>query len=526
MLKIGLRNRFLLYFLPLILGVLLQGGWCVWTFSTVHKHFSHLQEDATTNASAMLDLRKLLLSLEAGIREQKFDRKLIREKASQLNVLIESHAKHKHKSLNQQEQDAHKVLHHVIFATTLSQYLLEQSEHGWPTNKKDLVKISQAIKKELKHLENAIDKHLHLHLRQIDRTEAFIGQQYRHTLIVVALTGLAVILLTLLIVFLMMRSVLEPMKTLQEGTRQIGKGNLTHQVYINSGDEFEFLAKEFGKMAEQLAGYHDEFDLKVQERTEELLHANAELRKAEEQIRHLSQKLLTVQETERQHISLYLHDNVAQNLSSLKITGESLLQDAADATKGQLKGQLPSQEEIADWSKLLNHCIKTVRELSYNLRPPGLEQIGLPSAIADHCRDVEHTTGLAVQFTKAGVDALDFSFDVAINIYRLIQEALHNIDKHAQATTVIIRLIASYPNIILKIEDNGSGFDPEQGLRKALENKRFGLLGMEERVRMMQGTFKIRSAPQQGTKLLIEFPIPATQETGTTPTQTLTQGEL
>ncbi|MCI5128545.1 MAG: hypothetical protein D3907_08600, partial [Candidatus Electrothrix sp. AUS3] len=208
MLKIGLRNRFLLYFLPLILGVLLQGGWCVWTFSTVHNHFSHLQEDATTNASAMLDLRKLLLSLEAGIREQKFDRKLIREKASQLNVLIESHAKHKHKSLNQQEQDAHKVLHHVIFATTLSQYLLEQSEHGWPTNKKDLVKISQAIKKELKHLENAIDKHLHLHLRQIDRTEAFIGQQYRHTLIVVALTGLAVILLTLLIVFLMMRSVL------------------------------------------------------------------------------------------------------------------------------------------------------------------------------------------------------------------------------------------------------------------------------------------------------------------------------
>ncbi len=505
MLKIGLRNRFLLYFLPLLLGVLLQGGWCVWTFSTVHKHFTRLQQDATTNASAMLDLKKLLLSLETGIRKQQFDRELIREKATQLSMMIESHAKHKHKSLTQEEQDAHKVLHHVIFATTLSQYLLEQSEQGWPTHEEDLAKISEAIKEELRHLENAINKHLHLHMRQIDRTQAFIGQQYRHTLVVVALTGFAVILLTLVIVFLMMRSVLEPMKMLQEGTRQIGMGNLTHEVHINSGDEFEFLAKKFGTMAKQLAGYHDEFDIKVQERTEELLHANAELRKAEEQIRHLSQKLLTVQETERQQISLYLHDNVAQNLSSLKISGQSLLQDAT-------AGQLPSQEETADWAKLLNHCIKTVRELSYNLRPPGLEQIGLSSAIADHCRDFENKTGLAIQFTKAGVDTLDFSFDVAINIYRLLQEALNNIDKHAQATKISIRMIASHPNIILRIEDNGSGFDPEQGIRKALKNKRFGLLGMEERVRMIEGRFKILSAPDQGTKIIIEFPISAAQD--------------
>ena len=419
--------------------------------------------------------------------------------------MIETHAKHKHKSLTQEEQAAHKMLHHVIFATTLSQYLLEKSEKGWPTNEEDLAKISEAIKEELSHLENAIDKHLHLHLLQIDRTEVFIGQQYRHTLAVVALTGVAVILLTLIVVFLMMRSVLEPMKILQEGTRQIGMGNLSHQVHINSGDEFEFLAGEFGKMAEQLAGYHNEFDLKVQERTEELLHANAELRKAEEQVHNLSQKLLTVQETERQQISLYLHDNVAQNLSSLKITGESLLQDAA-------KGNLPGDEERADWAKLLNHCIKTVRELSYNLRPPGLEQIGLASAIADHCRDFEKKTGLSVQFTKAGVDSLDFPFDDAINIYRLVQEGLNNIEKHALATAIAIRLIASHPNIILRIEDNGCGFDPEQGVRKALENKRFGLLGMEERVRMMQGAFKILSAPQQGTKIIIEFPGPVTQE--------------
>lgn len=505
MLKIGLRKRFFLHFLPLILVILIQGGWCVWTFSTVHKHFTQLQQEAAINASAMLELKKLLLSLETGIRKQQFDRELIRKKATQLRAMIETHAKHKHKSLTPEEQAAHKMLHHAIFATTLSRYLLEQSEQGWPSDEAELEKISAAIREELAHLENAIDKHLHLHLMQIDRTEAFIGQQYRHALAVVALTGIAVFFLTLIVVFLMMRSVLGPVKILQEGTRQIGMGNLNHQVKINSGDEFEFLAEEFGKMAKQLAGYHNEFDLKVQERTEELLHANAELRKAEEQVHNLSQKLLTVQETERQQISLYLHDNVAQNLSSLKITGESLLQDA-------VQGDPPAPEDAADWSRLLNHCIKTVRELSYNLRPPGLEQIGLASAIADYCRDFSNQTDLVVHFSKAGVDSLDFPFDDAINIYRLVQEGLNNVEKHARASKVEIRLIASHPNIILRIEDNGCGFDPEQGVRKALENKRFGLLGMEERVRMMQGTFKIRSAPEQGSRIIIEFPGPATEK--------------
>ena len=278
MLKIGLRNRFLLYVIPLILGVLLQGGWCVWTFATVQRHFSKLQQEDTRNTSAMLDLKKLLLSLETGIQEQQFDREVIRKKANQLNAIIKNHAQHSHDSLTPDEEEAHKVLHHAIFATTLSQYLLEKSEQNWPSDKKELAQIYEAIKEERGHLENAIDKHLRLHIRQINKTEAFIGQQYRHTLRVVILTSLAVIFLSLIVVFLMMRSVLTPMRSLQEGTRQIGKGNLNYQVNITSGDEFEFLAQEFGKMAKQLAGFHNEFDLKVQERTKELLDAHTELK--------------------------------------------------------------------------------------------------------------------------------------------------------------------------------------------------------------------------------------------------------
>ncbi|MCI5147622.1 MAG: hypothetical protein D3923_19320, partial [Candidatus Electrothrix sp. AR3] len=80
-----LRNRFILYFLPLIFGILIQGGYCIYAFSTVHNHFDELQKDAAANAAAMLKLKKLLLSIEEGMREKRIDRKLLADKAAQLS---------------------------------------------------------------------------------------------------------------------------------------------------------------------------------------------------------------------------------------------------------------------------------------------------------------------------------------------------------------------------------------------------------------------------------------------------------
>ena len=500
MLKPSLRTRFICYFLPLLFGTLLQGGYCIYTFSIIHNRFEQLQKDAGAEATTMLELKQLLRSLETGIKAGNIDRELISEKAAQLSQIISSHAEHKHEALSPPEQAAHETLHHTIFATTLSQYILEKSAAGWTADPDEFTQIVEAIEDELTVLETVIDQHLQHHLQQLARTEEFVSKKYQHTMAVVALTSMAVILLTAIIFMLMMRSVLGPVKQLQEGTRQIGIGNLNHRLEITSGDEFEFLAGEFGKMAEQLSRYHADLDLKVQERTKELLHANKELQRAEEQVHNLSQRILTVQEMELQQISLYLHDSVAQNLSSLKIAGGTLLREAVE-------GNMPSPQEVQEWSNLLDQCIKTVRELSYNLRPPGLEQIGLASAVADYCRDFSKKTGIAVRFSKAGVDNLPVAFEYAINIYRLVQEALNNIEKHAGATNVEVRLIASHPNVILRLEDNGCGFDPEEGYRWALENKRFGLLGMEERVRMMQGSFTLHSALGQGTKIIVEFPV-------------------
>lgn len=500
MLQLSLRNRFILYFSPLIAVIFALSLFCIWTFSSIHSQFHKMQQDVAFNVSAMLELKKLLLSLEAGLREKHIDRSSITAKAAQLKELITKHnARHSHQNTDPASLAAHEMLHHSILAMTLSQYILEESAQGWP--EAEFAQIAVVVREELKKMESVIDEHLHLHLQELTKTEAFVTAKYQHTLIVVALTSTAAVLLAVAVFVLMLRSVLGPVRILEEGTRQIGAGNLQHRLGIHSGDEFEFLAQEFEKMAEKLSRYHEDLDAKVHERTEELVQANAELRRAEEQVHYLTQQLLAVQENERQQIALYLHDQVAQELSSLKIAGDSFF--SSELVDDELALALTQTRH--DWGRQIDRCIKTVRELSYNLRPPGLEQIGLASAISDCCRAFARKSGIAVRFSKAGADNLPLAAEHAINIYRLVQEALNNISKHAQADQAEIRLIASGTNVILRIEDNGCGFAQEEIFRKIRQEKRFGLLGMQERVRMMNGTFRLQSVPGEGVKIFVEF---------------------
>jgi signal transduction histidine kinase len=495
MLKLSLRNRFILYFSPLIAVIFFLGIFCIWTFSSIHRQFHTLQNDMAFNASTMLELKKLLLSLEEGLRAKRIDRNKITAEAAQLKEMIITHAaKHTHQRTDPAGMAAHKMLHHGILAMTLSKYILNESAAGWP--EAEFAQIAMVVRQELEKMESVIDEHLHLHLQELTKTEAFVSDKYQHILLVVGLTSVAAALLAVTVFVLMMRSVLGPVKILQEGTRQIGAGNLKHRPQISSGDEFEFLAGEFGNMAEELARYHEDLEFKVQERTQELVRTNTELRRAEEQVHQLSQELLTVQERERQQIALYLHDNVAQELSSLKVAGEELFSETAGE----------QTQARHNWGRQIDRCIRTVRELSYNLRPPGLEQIGLASSLADLCRDFTRKTNVPVKFSKAGADCLQLDFEYAITIYRLAQEVFNNIRKHAAAQRVELRLIVSWPNIILRIEDDGDGFSLEEAYQRARQEKRFGLLGMEERVRMMKGTFRIQSALQEGTKIFIEFP--------------------
>jgi signal transduction histidine kinase len=135
-----------------------------------------------------------------------------------------------------------------------------------------------------------------------------------------------------------------------------------------------------------------------------------------------------------------------------------------------------------------------------------MDQLGLVRTVYQYCEDFSEKNNVSIDFFTAGMKDLKLDFDTEINLYRLIQEGLNNIKKHAQASQAVVRLVASSPNIILRIEDNGQGFDVASRLARSFTEKRLGLSGMEERVSLLAGTMSIKSRPSKGTRILIEVP--------------------
>ncbi len=222
-------------------------------------------------------------------------------------------------------------------------------------------------------------------------------------------------------------------------------------------------------------------------------------KKAEKHIQVLTQEIIKAQENERQRIARDLHDNVAQDLASLIISSDTLFEGFQE---------IPHEvrRRTMKFSKVLKRAISSIRDLAYDLRPPSLDQLGLVRTLAQYCTEFTESNRISVDFYSAGLDKLDLDFDTEINLYRLIQEALNNVRKHSGATLVTIRLVASFPEIILRIEDDGNGFDPEFRIAQALNEKRMGLKSMEERVKLLKGEFSIRSRGGEGTMILVKLP--------------------
>jgi len=226
----------------------------------------------------------------------------------------------------------------------------------------------------------------------------------------------------------------------------------------------------------------------------------SERKLVEEHVRLLPQKLLSAQEKARQRIARDLHDQVAQDLATVKVGCDTLI-DTQSSVPGEIK------EKISELSKILQGSITAVRNLICDLRPPGLDQLGLIRTVSHYCREFSGKTGVRVVFNSVGLDALELDGDMEINLYRLIQESLNNVKKHADAHSVTIGLNSSFPNIILRIEDDGKGFDLDDKAARALEEKRLGLQCMEERVKLLGGKMWIESHPNEGTKIFIEVPV-------------------
>lgn len=224
-----------------------------------------------------------------------------------------------------------------------------------------------------------------------------------------------------------------------------------------------------------------------------------ERKHAEDLVRDLSQRLIQAREKERQMISCELHDSVAQNLSTLKLYCYALFEN-------QPSPESDIRISPADVSKLLDQTIAAVRNLAYELKPPSLDHMGLVHSLEIFCEEFTEKSGIRVDFQAAGLHESTLKSDMKINLYRLVVEGLNNVRKHAAASKAVIRLVGAYPNIILRIDDNGKGFDVKERERLIINEKRMGLRGMKETVNLLQGQMSIHSQINKGTEIVIQLP--------------------
>ena len=162
--------------------------------------------------------------------------------------------------------------------------------------------------------------------------------------------------------------------------------------------------------------------------------------------------------------------------------------------------------KIFQISENLYKVLGSIRELAYDLHPPILDSLGLTRALYQLCEEYTNRNGIKVNLLIAGIEEDKLNENAIITIYRFIQEGLNNVGKHAEAKNVSIKLVSSYPKIILRLEDDGKGFDVLEQQSRVFSEKHMGLLNMQERIALLGGNMQIESQLEKGTHILVEIP--------------------
>jgi signal transduction histidine kinase len=227
--------------------------------------------------------------------------------------------------------------------------------------------------------------------------------------------------------------------------------------------------------------------------------AEEKLKESRQQLQNLSSQLIEIQEKERKRISLELHDGLGQTLIAIQLNLKEIEEELfpeLDSTIG---------ERLADIYSVIEEASEQVSELSLDLRPSLLDDLGLVSTLRWFINRISKRANMEVKFVTMEMDErLDPNIETVL--YRISQEALNNIIKHADATNVMVRLERKQESIALYIKDDGKGFDVEETLADQLKG-RIGLIGMQERASIMRGSLSIQSSKGHGTVILAEMPV-------------------
>lgn len=230
-----------------------------------------------------------------------------------------------------------------------------------------------------------------------------------------------------------------------------------------------------------------------------LREAEADLRKSERQLRELAAHLVIVRDEERANIAREIHDELGQVLTALKMDinylGKKIIRRPLEVNPAEISGDL---DEI---NKLLNSSINTIRNIASELRSELLDDLGLFDAIEFHSKDFEKRTGIKTHLILSFPENI-IEKEKSLSFFRIFQEALTNIARHADAKNVWIEFFSGKEECILKIRDDGRGFK-KSGIK---EKRTFGILGMKERAAKSGGHFKIESEPGRGTEIRVTVP--------------------
>lgn len=235
-----------------------------------------------------------------------------------------------------------------------------------------------------------------------------------------------------------------------------------------------------------------------------------QLEERNRELHALSERAINAQEEERRAIAQSLHDDTGQALSMLAIHLDRI-DERIPADQKELKRQ------VADARALAANALTELRRILSGLRPAILDDLGLVPAIRWFARANLEQVGIPV-VVKAPGTPLELSSAVTTTLFRIVQEAVSNIVRHAGASSVTIVLQLSDGLVHLRIQDDGQGFDPAHASRDAVESQRLGLLGIRERAEMLGGQVQIESAPDKGTCLQVSIPVGGTGGENTHPT--------
>lgn len=297
----------------------------------------------------------------------------------------------------------------------------------------------------------------------------------RNIVIIMGTTG--IIIFVIIAIFLSL-TVTNPINKLVVSARTIADGDLTKRIEVKGKDEIGRLARSFDTMRVELGNSFRNTD------------------RHRKELQHLSERIVLIQEEERNKLSRELHDHTGQALIALKtnleVIDKLLPEDAHEPRKWILESK-----------QFLVETIHEIRNISFALKPPMLDDLGLVPTIESYSEDFSNRTKIAVN-VKSNLKDEKIRSNLELSLYRMVQEGLTNVIKHSGAKNVQIDIYRENSKLVLSIEDDGKGFDTEKMWRGEIREYGIGLLGMRERFASAGADFQVYSKKGKSTKLIVK----------------------